>query len=226
MTGILWPGRLQKYLPSLLAAATAGCILGLFWSNDLRVIGEVSIGRPEWHLPTLLQALTPEQWGVQRWLAYLVPAMTLALVGSVDSLMNARMADALNTQMADRKNARMADEMNEQKADEATNIRHRPNQELVAQGIGNIAAGLIGALPGSANTAATVANIQSEGKQIAGIFCALLLLMLVLYLGWFVQHIPIAMLAGVLVKVGLDLIIDRKQLLKLRPSGTTKNICC
>ena len=190
LTGVLWPEGLRKYLPPPLAAMTIGFILALSWSNDLRLIGEVSLSLPKWQLPTLFQALTPEQESAQRWMIYLVHATALAMVGSIDSLMNARMADGM------------------------TNTRHRPNRELIAQGIANIAAGLIGGLPGSANTAATVANIRSGGKRrIAGVFYALILLTLALSPGWFVEQIPIAMLAGVLVKVGWDL-IDWRGLLK------------
>ena len=150
LTSVLWPEGLRKYLPSPLAAMTIGFILALSWSNDLPLIGEVSLSLPKWQLPTLFQALTPEHERVQRWLVYLTHAIALAMVGSIDSLMNARMADSLI-------NARMDDGM--------TKTRHHPNQELIAQGIGNIAAGLIGGLPGSANTAATVANPKSTDRQ-------------------------------------------------------------
>ena len=199
LAAFLWPERLRTYLPAPLAAVlvgsvaamAAGPVAALFWPDapPLPVVAEVSTGWPTLHLP---------EWHLPDWehpefnmalTVYMIWSIKLALVGSVDSLMNARMADSM------------------------TETRHRPNRELVAQGIGNVAAGFIGGLPGSANTAATVVNIKSGGGRIAGVFCALILLALTPVLGPLVRNIPIAVLAGVLVKVGLDL-IDWRQLLE------------
>ena len=118
-------------------------------------------------------------------------AIILALLGSVDSLLTSLVADSI------------------------TGSRHNPDKELIGQGIGNIAAGLIGALPGAGATMGTVTNIRSGGSTpVSGALRALLLLALVLGLGRVVEPIPLAALAGVLVKVGWD-IIDWRMLGRL-----------
>lgn len=186
LVGILWPERLRKYLPAPLAAMIAGSVLARLWltigqENTLPLAGAVPIGLPELQLPVFSTDLAH----------YLIPALTLALIGSADSLLNALVADSM------------------------TKSNHRPNRELAAQGIGNIATGLIGGLPGSANTAATVVNIRSGGARVAGAFYALIILALALGLGRFVAEIPLAVLAGILVKAGWD-IIDRRLLTRAR----------
>ena len=111
------------------------------------------------------------------------PALILALLGSIDSLLTSLIADAM------------------------TRTRHNPNRELVGQGIGNVVAGLIGGLPGAGATLGTVVNIRAGGQtQVSGALRAAILLALVLGLGKYVEAIPHAVLAGILMKVGWDII--------------------
>ena len=111
------------------------------------------------------------------------PALILGLLGSIDSLLTSLVADSL------------------------TGTRHNPNRELIGQGIGNMVAGLIGGLPGAGATMGTVTNIRAGGRtRVSGALRALLLLALVLGLGPYVEPIPIAALAGVLMKVGWDIV--------------------
>ncbi len=111
------------------------------------------------------------------------PALILGLLGAVDSLLISLVADSL------------------------TGTRHRPDRELVGQGIGNIAAGLIGGLPGAGSPILTVTNIRAGGRsRISGALYALLMLALVLGLGGLVEPIPHAALAGILAKIGWDVI--------------------
>ena len=120
------------------------------------------------------------------------PAIVLALPGSIDSLLAALVADSL------------------------TGSRHNPNRELVGQGIGNVAAGLIGGLPGAGATVSTVTNIRAGGQTpVSGMLRAVLLLALLLGFGPYVESIPLAALAGVLMKVGWD-IIDWRLLRRIR----------
>ena len=92
-------------------------------------------------------------------------------------------------------------------ADSLTGKRHNPDRELVGQGIGNMVAGLFGALPGAGATMGTVTNIRSGASTpVSGMVRALLLLALVLGLGRLVEPIPLAVLAGVLMKVGWDIV--------------------
>ena len=111
------------------------------------------------------------------------PALILALLGSIDSLLTSLVADSL------------------------TGTRHNPDQELIGQGIGNMVAGIFGGLPGAGATMGTVTNIRAGGKtRISGTLRALFLLALVLGLGQYVETIPLAALAGVLMKIGWDII--------------------
>ena len=180
--GFLWPRRLDKFVPGLLVALVAGTLLGVLWLDDVPVIGPVPTGLPhlQLELPTagyLLNALEP--------------ALILALLGSVDSLLTSLVADSL------------------------TGSRHDPDRELVGQGIGNMVAGLFGALPGAGATMGTVTNIRSGGTtRVSGVLRALLLLALVLGLGRYVEPIPLAVLAGVLMKVGWD-IVDWRLLVRI-----------
>ena len=172
--GILWPARLRKVLPPTLAALIAGTTLGVFWLTNTPVIGNVPTGLPELKLPVV---------SVDLLTSAIQPALTLALLGSIDSLLTSLIADAI------------------------TRTRHNPDRELIGQGIGNTIAGLIWGLPGAGATLGTVVNIRAGGRtQVSGVLRAAILLTLVLGLGKYVEVIPHAVLAGILMKVGWDII--------------------
>ena len=174
IVGVVWPRRFKKFLPPTLAALVAGTLLGALWLRNVPVIGEVPIGLPQLWLPDL--SLRVLARAVQ-------PALIIALLGSIDSLLTSLIADSM------------------------TRTRHNPNRELVGQGIGNMAAGLIGGLPGAGATMGTVVNIRAGGRtQVSGALRAAILLAVVLGLGKYVETIPVAVLAGILMKVGWDII--------------------
>ena len=113
----------------------------------------------------------------------LQPAFILALLGSIDSLLTSLVADSI------------------------TRTRHNPNRELMGQGLGNFVAGIIGALPGAGATMGTVVNIRAGGRTpVSGALRSIVLLALVLGLGQIAEPIPHAVLAGILIKVGWDII--------------------
>jgi sulfate permease, SulP family len=113
----------------------------------------------------------------------LQPAFVLALLGSIDSLLTSLVADSI------------------------TRTRHDSNRELLGQGIGNMAAGLIGALPGAGATMRTVVNVRAGGRtRRSGALHAVVLLALALGLAPLAERIPHAVLAGILLKVGWDII--------------------
>ena len=173
VVGILWPRPFRRYLPAPLAAMIVGCALGILWLNDLPIIGDVPTGLPDLQIPV---------FSVGFILGALEPALVLALLGSIDSLLTSLIADSL------------------------TRTRHNPNRELIGQGIGNMIAGFIGGLPGAGATLGTVVNIRSGGNtQLSGAIRAGVLLALVLGLGRYVEAIPHAVLAGILMKVGWDI---------------------
>jgi SulP family sulfate permease len=92
-------------------------------------------------------------------------------------------------------------------ADNVTRTQHRSNRELVGQGIGNMVAGLFGAIPGAGATMRTVINVRAGGRTpISGALHALVLFALVLGLAPLAERIPHAVLAGILLKVGWDII--------------------
>lgn len=110
-------------------------------------------------------------------------AFILALLGSIDSLLTSLVADNM------------------------TRTRHDSNKELIGQGIGNAFAGLFGGTAGAGATMRTVVNIRTGGKtRISGMVHALFLLAVVLGLGSLASYIPNAALAGILVKVGVDIV--------------------
>ncbi len=115
--------------------------------------------------------------------AILGPAFVLALLGSIDSLLTSLVADSI------------------------TRTRHKSDRELIGQGIGNMVSGLIGGLPGAGATMRTVVNVRAGGRSpLSGALHALILLALVLGLGPLAEQVPHAALAGILIKVGWDII--------------------
>ena len=172
--GTLWPRPLRRYLPPTLAALIAGTLLGVLWLTNTPVIGDVPTGLPTLRLPDI-------SWSVLD--GVLTPALTIALLGSIDSLLTSLIADSM------------------------TRTRHDPNRELVGQGIGNMLAGFLQALPGAGATMGTVVNIRAGGRtRVSGVLRAVILLAMVLGLARYVEAIPHAVLAGILMKVGWDII--------------------
>jgi len=186
---IFWPHRFGRYLPAPLAALIAGTLAGQFVFHTAPIIGYVPTGLPALQIPSVDLASLP---------AIVEPALILALLGSIDSLLTSLVADSI------------------------TRSRHNSNRELIGQGIGNVAAGLIGALPGAGATMRTVVNVRAGGRtRLSGALHALILLALVLGLGPIAEQIPHAALAGILMKVGWD-IIDWSYLKRFRSAPRDK----
>lgn len=172
--GFAWRGRPARYVPGPLVALAAGSLLGVLWLGGAPTIGDIPRGLPEFQIPVL----SPDFL-----IRVIQPAIILALLGSIDSLLTSLIADSI------------------------TRTRHRPNRELVGQGIGNMASGFIGGLPGAGATLGTVVSIRAGGRTpVAGVLRSLVLIALILGLGWIVEPIPLAVLAAVLMKVGWDII--------------------
>ncbi len=109
--------------------------------------------------------------------------MTLAGLGAIDSLLTSLVADNI------------------------TRTQHKPDRELIGQGIGNTFAGLFGGLPGAGATMRTVVNVKAGGRTpISGALHSLILLLITLGAGGLASDIPKAVLAGILIKVGTDII--------------------
>ena len=171
---IFWPGRLQRFLPPSVAALIIGTLVGVLWLSDAPTIGEVPTGLPDLTVPELsfgdLGSALPA-------------AVTIALLGSINSLLTARVADSLTRQ------------------------DHDPSRELMGAGVANVVVAFIGGVPGAGATSCTVANVKAGGRsRVSGVLCATILAALVLGLGRYVDAIPHAVLAGILIKIGFNII--------------------
>ena len=134
-------------------------------------------------IPTGLPSLHMPTFESSTLLLVLEAAFILAILGAIDSLLTSLVADNM------------------------TRTRHDSSKELIGQGIGNTVAGLIGGIAGAGATMRTVVNIRSGGKErLSGMVHALVLLAVVLGLSPLASAIPHAVLAGILVKVGLDIV--------------------
>ena len=119
---------------------------------------------------------------------YIFTAITLALLGAIDSLLTSVVADNM------------------------TKTKHNPNKELIGQGIGNSIASIFGGIPGAGATIRTVVNINAGGRtKLSGMIAGVMLLFILLALGPVASKIPAAVLAGILITVGIG-VMDYKGL--------------
>jgi len=179
-------GRIARTRAVQVGARMPGPIVALVtltlvsWGFDLPVetIGTRFGGIPE-GLPTF--ALPDFSWETVKQLV--TPTLTIALLGAIESLLCARVADQISGQP-----------------------RHDPNQELMAQGIANLVTPFFGGMPATGTIARTVTNIRSGGNSpVAGIVHAVTLMVVVLLAAPLARHVPLAVLAGILVFVGLNM---------------------
>jgi SulP family sulfate permease len=173
---MLYPKRWNTVLPGPLVALVVMTLLSVLWLSPgaLPRLGAIPTGLPPLMIPRL-------QWSELRTLGGF--ALTLAVLGSIDSLLTSLVADNI------------------------TRSHHDSDKELIGQGIGNMAAALVGGLPGAGATMRTVTNVQAGGRSpLSGIVHALVLLVITLGAGSLASPIPQAVLAGILLKVGLEII--------------------
>ncbi|MFG1490255.1 SulP family inorganic anion transporter, partial [Oceanospirillum sp. HFRX-1_2] len=176
LLNILWPKSWGRIIPAPLMALLLGTLAALSLPPALAVD---TIGEIPSGLPEWhLPVFSPELIGEM-----LVSAIMLAALGSIDSLLTSLVADNM------------------------TRTQHKSDKELIGQGLGNLIAGLFGGLPGAGATMRTVVNIRAGGSTpVSGSVHALVLLIAVLGAGSAAEHIPLAVLAGILLKVGWDII--------------------
>ena len=180
---IFWPERFRKFMPPSVAALLIGTLLAVLWLSDVPTLAEVPAGLPDIKIPELPLGDIG---------AALPPAVTIALLGSINSLLTARVADSLTLQT------------------------HEPNRELMGVGFANVLVALVGGVPGAGATSCTVANVRAGGRsRVSGVLCATILLALVLGLGRYADAVPHAVLAGILIKIGFD-IIDWRYITRIR----------
>ncbi len=171
--------RLTKVIPGTLVGLIVMTVVSMLIPMDVQRIGAIPRGLPSIDLPA---------FDISQLKLVIVPAILLAIVGSLDSLLTSLVADAM------------------------TKTRHESERELIGQGMGNILAGMIGGLPGAGATMRTVVNVKSGGRMhLSGVIHSVLLLSILLVLAPLAEAIPMAVLAGILITVGIG-IIDLKGL--------------
>lgn len=172
---------LTKKVPSTLVALIVMTVISLF-TAEVPTIGEIPSGLPMPFFANSNVTLAGLDWGAIL-AAAIIPGLTLAGLGSIDTLLTSVVADNI------------------------TKTKHNSNRELIGQGIGNAIAGLFCGLPGAGATMRTVVNVKSGGRtQLSGMIHALLLLAIMLGLGSLVKYVPLSVLAGILITVGWGII--------------------
>jgi SulP family sulfate permease len=174
--------RITTKIPSTLVALIVMSGIAVGFGLDYRPIEEIPTGLP---MPNL-EIITG--FSLANITPYIFTALALALLGAIDSLLTSVVADNM------------------------TKTKHKPNKELIGQGIGNSIASVFGGIPGAGATIRTVVNINAGGKtKLSGMIAGLMLLFIVLGLGPVASKIPAAVLAGILVTVGIS-VMDYKGL--------------
>ena len=169
-------------IPSTLVALLVMSVIAIGFGLDYRPIEKIPTGLP---IPNFeifgdfnFNTIAP----------YIFTALTLALLGSIDSLLTSVVADNM------------------------TKTKHKPSKELIGQGIGNSIAAIFGGIPGAGATIRTVVNINAGGKtRLSGMIAGVFLLFILMVLGPIASQIPAAVLAGILITVGIG-VMDFKGL--------------
>lgn len=174
-----WPRFGPRWLPGTVVAMVGATALtaGLGWDQSLGVETIGSKFGPG-VLPTVVPSLTLPAWDWEMVRSLIGPATAIALLGAIESLLSAVVADGLSGD------------------------RHDSNTELIAQGIANLACPLFGGLPATGAIARTTANVQNGGTSpLAGMVAALSILALVALVARWAVYIPMAAMSAVLVVV-------------------------
>ena len=172
----LWP-RVSRRIPgplvALLATTTAAQLIGFDVETIGSRFGGINAGLPHFVAPHVTLSVAAALVG---------PAFTIALLGAIESLLSATVADGM------------------------IGGRHRPNAELVAQGVANMASPLFGGIPATGAIARTATNIKNGGRTpVAGIVHSVTVLLITLFFGRWAALIPMATLAGILLVVAYQM---------------------
>jgi SulP family sulfate permease len=173
---IVW-SRYIKRVPAYIVALFAGTAITAALQLDVATVGSrfggIPSGLPEFHMPSFRPELM---------LALLSPAVTVAMLGAIESLLSAVVADRMGGD------------------------RHNPNTELFAQGVANIVSPLFGGLPATGALARTATNIRAGGRTpVAGIVHAVTLLGVLLYGARLAAYVPLPVLAAILFLVAWNM---------------------
>lgn len=176
--GIIWfmPARFKRLVPPQLIALIAGTVLSFVLFSGLDI-------RRIGEIPMGFPDMQVPTFSVNQLRLMIVDAAVLGMLGCIDALLTSVVADSL------------------------TRTEHDSNKELIGQGLGNLMSGLFGGIAGAGATMGTVVNIQTGGKTaLSGLTRAGVLLVVILGAGNLAGMIPLAVLAGIALKVGIDII--------------------
>jgi Sulfate permease and related transporters (MFS superfamily) len=172
----LMPSKFKRIVPPQLVALVIGTLVSLIFFQGVDI-------RRIGEIPTGLPTLQMPVFSFDQMTIMFVDGVMLGMLGCIDTLLTAVIADSV------------------------TRTQHDSNKELIGQGIANIVSGICGGLPGAGATMGTVVNIQSGAKSaLSGITRALILLVVILGAASLTQNIPMAVLAGIALKVGIDIL--------------------
>ena len=174
---IIVAARISRRIPGSIIVLLAGTGAVVFLGLDVETIGSRFGG-----VPSGLPALRWPQFHFATLGALVMPAVTVAMLGAIESLMSATVADRLSGD------------------------RHDPNVELVAQGIANIASPLVGGLPATGAIARTATNVRSGARTpVAGVIHAITLLLILLFAAPLARYVPLAILSAILMFVAYNM---------------------
>ncbi|MEI6863448.1 MAG: SulP family inorganic anion transporter, partial [Candidatus Omnitrophota bacterium] len=173
---VIWPKVSRKVPGALIAILATSALVGIFKIPVETIysrFGELPKAIPMPHMPML---------DMNTMRVLFQPALTIAILGSIESLMSAVVSDGM------------------------IGGKHRSNTELIGQGIANIGSALFGGMPATGAIARTVTNIRNGGRTpVAGIVHALTVLIIIVLFGRFIGMVPLACLAGILVVIAYNM---------------------
>ena len=174
---VLWPAAFNKKLPAPVAVLVLGGLAAAFFELPVETIGSRFGG-----IPQTLPAFAAPDLSLEHLRHLIVPAVTIALLGAIESLLCAVVADGM------------------------IKDKHDANQELIAQGIANIVVPFFGGIPATGAIARTSTNIRNGGRTpVAGMVHAVTLLIVILVAAPLAKHIPLACLSAILMVVALHM---------------------
>jgi SulP family sulfate permease len=170
------PKKVSRFVPPQLVALVLGTLVAIFFFQDQSI-------RKIGEIPLGLPSIHWPVFSSDQITTMIVDGMVLGTLGCIDALLTATIADSL------------------------TREEHKSDRELISQGLGNLASGFFGGLPGAGATMGTVVNIQSGARTaLSGVIRAIVLLIVVLGAARLTAHIPLAVLAGIALKVGINIL--------------------
>ena len=170
------PAKMNRYIPPQLLALIVGTLVSIVLLN----LDDV---RRIGEIPSGLPAFQMPVFSFEDWKIIFIDSIVLGMLGSIDALLTSVIADSL------------------------TRKQHDSDKELIGQGIGNMMSGLFGGLPGAGATMGTVVNIQAGGRTaLSGLVRVVILIVIELRASSLTALIPLAVLAGIALKVGVNII--------------------